>query len=60
MNYYATGETAYGEDVYTDSGFDGQSLEAFTEECSQLLNELDGGHLDIFNENDEFVRDVEV
>jgi len=60
MNYYAIGETVYDEEIYTDSGFDGQSLAAFIKECRDILTEFDGGHLDIFNEDDEFVGDVEV
>ena len=60
MGYYATGETIYCEDIYADSGFDGQSLAAFTKECIQMLNELGGGHIDIFNEDDKFIKSVEI
>jgi len=57
MGYYATGESIYCEDVYCDSE---ESLDVFTNECREVLNELGGGHLDIFDEEDKFVKDVEV
>lgn len=60
MFYYATGESIYDEDIYTDNGPDEQSLATFTRECHELLTELGGGHLDIFNEEDKFIKDVEV
>lgn len=58
--YAVQGENVEGE--FIQFGFEG-TLEDCIRECELALQDLDGGHLDIFiihDDHDEFVGDVEV
>lgn len=58
--YAVQGENIEGE--FIQFGFEG-TLEACICECELVLQDLDGGHLDIFilhDDYDEFICDVEV
>ncbi len=58
--FYVVGENVEGE--FIQFGFEG-TLEACIRECELALQDLNGGHLDIFilhDDYDEFICDVEV
>lgn len=55
--YTVQGESVDGD--FIQFGFEG-TLEDCIRECELTLQDFDGGHLDIFDDWDEFVTDVEV
>lgn len=51
----------HGEDIdgeFIDFEFIG-TIEEAREECRKILEFCGGGHLDIFDENDQFIEDYE-
>lgn len=59
-SYYLVGETI--EDEFIESFFGG-TYEECINHAKEILNDLGGGHIDIFilhNDHDEFIGDVEV
>ena len=58
MIYNVQGETVEGEFIVFD--MDTENLMEVIDHCNEVLTDLGGGHLDIFDEEDQFIDDVEV
>ena len=49
-----------GNDGYEELEICGHELDEVIEMVQEALEDLNGGHADIFDENDNFVDDVEI